>query len=111
MPTNNFDAVMSLQELQTGELRLSGITQSRRMAMAAGLTKSSEGLTEAYRLNKDLYLASLQAAIAAYEENKQLEVLLVSTIARLASVTDVENSSVVMKALAIIKQSIDSDPS
>ena len=77
MITNDFTPTMSLEELQAGEERHTATIPSRRLAMTAGLTKSSKELAEAWDKNGELYLVTLRAAVAAYEENKHLEDLLV----------------------------------
>ena len=56
--------------------------------MAAGLTKSSNELKEVWEADPELYMVTLKGAITAYDENKNLEELLVGAIARLASVVD-----------------------
>ena len=76
--------------------------QSRKLAMAIALTKSSEELQRAWQGDHSLYLTALSGAIAAYEDNKNIEELLVGCIARLVSVVE-EGSDVVDRAVDIIK--------
>ena len=53
--------------------------------------------------DSELYLTTLKAAIATYEENKNIEELLVSTVARLVSVVDGGGDEVVERAMEIIE--------
>lgn len=100
---STFAAAMTEQELAIGEARHSKGESSRRLAMTAGLTKDSEELSEAWELNSKPYLTVLKGAIAAYEDNKALEDLLIGCIARLASVVDGEYDGVVERAMEIIR--------
>jgi len=99
---NNFTAAMTKEELLTGEARHSSEEPSRRLAMAAGLTKSSKELLRAWKKDPELYITTLRGAIAAYEENKSLEELLVSCVARLVSVVEGDDCEVVGRAMEII---------
>jgi hypothetical protein len=101
MLDNHFEAAMSLEDLLIGEARHADGEQSRKLAMAAGLTKSSEELQRAWQDDHGLYLTALSGAIAAYEENKNIEELLVGCIARLVSVVD-EGGDLVDSALEIL---------
>lgn len=105
---NTFAAAMTEQELAIGEARHSKGELSRIVAMTAGLTKSSEELSETWELDSKLYLTALKGAITAYDDNKDLEDLLVGCIARLASVVDGEYDGVVGRAIEIIR---DAEPS
>ena len=71
-----------------GEARHAEIEQSRKMAMAAGLTKSSDQLREVWESDPESYKTLLQCAVAAYEQNWLVEELLRWAIARLVSVVD-----------------------
>jgi len=70
--------------------------------MAAGLTKSSEELKQAWETDPRLYLTTLKGAISALEDSKNIEELLVGCIARLVSVVD-KDSELVERALEIVK--------
>ena len=72
MLENDFEAAMSSEELLAGETRHAPGEQSRRLAMAAALTKSSDELKLAWEVDPDLYLTTLKGAIAAHSENKTL---------------------------------------
>ena len=102
MVDNNFTAAMTEKELLLGEARHRSEEPSRRLAMAAGLTNSSKELSRAWEQDPELYLVALSGAIAAYEENKSLEELLVGCIVRLVSVVDDEENEVVRRAMEII---------
>ena len=102
MIDNSFTAAMTSEELLTGEARHSSEEQSRRLAMAAGLTKSSKELAQAWKQDPELYMTTLKAAIAAYEENKSVEELLVGAIARLVSVAEGGEDDVVERAMEIV---------
>lgn len=104
MIINNFTAAMSKEELFSGEKRYQEAEKSRRLAMNAGLTKSSEELNRAWKKDKDLYIIALSGAIAAYEENKNLEELLLGAIARLVSVIDQEGYEAVDTAMTILRE-------
>ena len=67
----------------------------------AGLTKSSEQLRRVWEADPELYMVTLKGAIAAYEESKSLEGLLVTCIARLASVVD-RGDEAVDRAIEIV---------
>jgi hypothetical protein len=110
MIDNDFTAAMTSEELLSGEARHSSSEQSRRLAMAAGLTKSSDELQQVWEQNPEQYLATLIAAIAAYDENKNIEELLVGCIARLVSIVN-EDSELVDRALEIVKDSADEQAS
>jgi len=111
MITNDFTAAMSSEELQAGEARHHAAEQSRRLAMAAGLTKSSDDLSLAWAQDRGHYLLNLKAAVTAYNENKNIEELLITTIARLISVVDVEGDEVVEMAMEIVSASTDAQAS
>ena len=88
MINNEFTAAMTNEEFLAGESRHESAEQSRKLAMAIGLTKSSNELKESWEANPERYMVILNAAIEAYEENRNLEEVLVGTLARLASVVD-----------------------
>ena len=111
MITNNFTAAMTQEELLTGEAHHEEGEQSRRSAMAAGLTKSSDELSRAWEQDSKLYITTLKGAIAAYEENKSLEEMLLGTVARLASVLGEGGGEVAERAMEIIKANMDGDAS
>ena len=69
--------------------------------MAAGLTKSSAELKDAWEGDPETYLTTLTGAVEAYDENRSLEELLVGAIARLASVVD-QDDDVMDRALEIV---------
>jgi hypothetical protein len=102
MLKNDFTAAMTYEEFLFGEDRHSDAEPSRRLAMAAGLTKSSEGLAEAWKNSPELFLTTLSGAIAAYEDCKNTEELLRGCLARLVSVVD-EDSDEVNRAMEIIR--------
>ena len=60
---------MTDQEYLDGEVRHKDQEQSRKLSMAAGLTKSSDELGEAWKKDPELFLTTLSGAIAAYEQN------------------------------------------
>lgn len=103
MIDNHFTAAMTTAELLSGEASHQDAEPSRKLAMAAGLTKSSEELARAWEADSELYIATLKGAISAYENNNNLEELLVGCIARLTSVVD-GNSDVIESALEILKK-------
>lgn len=102
MLDNDFKAAISPTELLAGETRHAETEQSRKLAMAAGLTKSCDELEQAWQQDPSLYLTTLNGAIAAYNENKNIEELLVGCIARLASVVDKDREEV-ESAMSIIR--------
>lgn len=102
MLTNDITPAMTSEELITGETRHSATEHSRKLAMTAGLTKSSDELSRAWEKDPELYLSTLKAAIAAYDDNKSLEELLVSAVARLVSVVDGGGGGVVERAVEIV---------
>jgi|TARA_B110000240_G_C13402850_1_gene411770 hypothetical protein len=106
MLTNTFAAVMTPEQLLTGESRHSSEEPSRRLAMAAGLTKSSEELQRAWQDDPSLYLTTLKAA---YEDNKTIEELLVSSAARLVSAVDGGGGVVVDRAMEIVKDAVSTE--
>jgi len=101
MLNNDFTAAMTSEELLSGETRYADNEQSRKLAMAAGLTRSSDELQRAWQQDRSLYLTTLRGAIAAYEDNKNIEELLVNCIARLASVVN-EEDDIVSRAMEIV---------
>ncbi|MEZ5490262.1 MAG: hypothetical protein R3F50_08080 [Gammaproteobacteria bacterium] len=86
-----FQAAMTEDELLEGEERHQTIEQSRTLAMAAGLIKSSDELRETWAADPEAYKTLLNGAVAAYEHNELVEELLRGAIARLVSVVDQEN--------------------
>ena len=105
---------MTISELQTGELRHQEAKLSRKLAMAVSLTKSSSELKLAWETDPSTFLTTLKGAIAAYDENKNVETLLVHTISSLASVIDGEESDVdyvTMRALEIVRGDETDQPS
>jgi hypothetical protein len=102
MLENDFTAAMTSEEFLSGEDRHSDAELSRRLAMAAGLTKSSEELAEAWVDNPELFKVTLRGAIAAYDDCKNVEELLLGCLARLVSVVD-EDSDEVNRDMEIIK--------
>jgi hypothetical protein len=106
MLNNEFSAAMTAEEYLQGEALHSESEPSRKLAMSAGLTNSSEELEKAWEKNPELFLMTLSGAIAAYEDNKNVEELLIGCIARLVSVVD-EESDLVNAALEIVKSSLD----
>lgn len=97
MIDSDFTAAMTTSDLQAGKALHSDAEPSRKLAMAAGLTKSSEELARSWEAESELYVATLKGAISVYENNKNLEELLVGCIARLTSVVD-EESEITEKA-------------
>ncbi|MEZ5490902.1 MAG: hypothetical protein R3F50_11365 [Gammaproteobacteria bacterium] len=93
MISMNFHASMSNEELLAGENRHLIIEQSRKLAMAAGLTKSSEQLMETWEKDPETYTTLLKGAIAAYEQNELIEELLRGAVTRLVSVVDTDDLS------------------
>ncbi len=103
MIDNDFTAAMTISDLQAGEARRSDTEPSRKLAMAAGLTNNSEELARAWETDPELYIATLKGAISAHEENKSIEELIVSSVARLVSVVNGGDCGVVERAMEIIK--------
>ena len=58
MVDNNFTAAMTEEELLFGEARHRSEEPSRRLAMTAGLTKSSEELSRAWEQDPELYMTA-----------------------------------------------------
>ncbi|NQV69265.1 MAG: hypothetical protein HQ498_04485 [Pseudohongiella sp.] len=98
----DFAASMTEQELLAGESRHQEAEPSRKLAMAAGLLKSSDELKHAWETDPELFLAALQGAVAAYEDYKNVEELLVGALTRLISVVDAD-STVVDRAMEIFR--------
>ncbi|MFT4887101.1 MAG: hypothetical protein ACJA2D_001812 [Pseudohongiellaceae bacterium] len=73
-------------------------------AMTAGLTKSSEELEQAYEKDPEAYVEALKGAIAAYEDCKNIEELLLGCLARLVSVVE-QSDDVTDRAVEIVRQS------
>lgn len=107
MIKNDFVAAMTNEQLLEGETGHSKARSSRRLAMAAGLTKSSDELKQAWTRNPEAYITTLKGAIAAYEDNKNLEELLIGCLARLVCIVDEEEgiSEAVERAMEIVSQS------
>ena len=75
--------------------------------MSAGLSKSNSELEEIWDQDPELYLVTLKGAIAAYEENKNVWELLISCIARLASVVKEQeeaNGALIDRAVEIVRE-------
>lgn len=87
--------------LHTGVARHMKEGRLHRLAMAAGLTKSSDELKLAWEVDPGLYLTTLKGANAAYDENKTLEGVLVACIARMASMVD-QDDDVIDRAVEIV---------
>ena len=109
MIDNEFVAAMTEKELLTGEARHREAEPSRRLAMAAGLTKSSDELKQTWEKNPGLYLTTPKGTIAAYDENKNVKELLIGSIARLVSVVDTDEEAeevddIVDRAMEIITE-------
>lgn len=112
MIDNQFEASMTMKELVEGEIRHNSEEESRRVAMAAGLARSSAVLTQAWGHDPELYIVTLKGAIRAYEENTNLEELLRGCIARLISVVDTEDGDVeqvIEKSLEIVLNDADEE--
>ena len=88
MVNYRFHAAMTEEELLDGEARHSEIEQSRKLVMAAGLTKNSNQLSEVWESDPESYQILLRGAVAAYDQNVLVEELLRGAIARLVSVVD-----------------------
>jgi hypothetical protein len=73
-----------------------------------GWPKGSDELKQVWEQSPELYLTTLSGAISAYDENKNIEELLVGCIARLVSVVD-EESEITEKALEIVKGGMEAD--
>ena len=107
MIENEFLAAITREAFLEGEARHQEAEQSRQLAMSAGLSKSSSELQEIWDQDPELYLVTLKGAIAAYEENKNVQELLISCIARLASVVEEQgdaNSALIDKAVEIVRE-------
>jgi hypothetical protein len=101
--TGDFDAAMSPQDFIEGEARHKEAEESRMFALTIGLTKSSEELEQAYRDDRELYLVALKEAIEAYENCKNIEELLIGSLARLVSVVE-ESDDVTDRIMEIVRQ-------
>lgn len=88
MISSNFAATMTDDELKDGEANHQKVEPSPKMAMAAGLTKSSDELKRIWENERDAYLTLLGGAAVAYEQNKFVEEFLRNAIARVTSVVD-----------------------
>lgn len=107
MLENSFQAAMTEKELHEGEQRYSKAEKSRKLAMAAGLTKNSDELLKVWTNDQAKYATVLEAAINAYEDNESLEELLRACVARLVSVVDTEEGSIgdlVVRAMEIVQE-------
>lgn len=114
MLENEFVAAMTDEGFWKGEARHQQGDKSRKLALTAGLTKSSEELKKAWDENPELFLVALSGALAAYDENESVKELLVSSISRLASVVDTDGEvemakSIVSRAMEIIGEDSDAD--
>jgi hypothetical protein len=112
MIDSQFEAAVTMKELEEGEASHNAEEESRRIAMAAELTSSSAVLTQAWEKDSKLYMTTLKGAIRAYEENTNLEELLRGCIARLISVVDAEDGAVeqvIEKALEIVLSDADEE--
>jgi hypothetical protein len=110
---NEFLAAMTDEDFLAGETRHQEAEPSRKLSMAAGLTKSSEELNQTWKTNPELYLMALKGAISAFEENENVKELLVGSIARLVSVIDTDDdeiSNIVDRAMEIIGEDSDTAP-
>jgi hypothetical protein len=99
---------MTSEEFLAGEIRHTSGEQSRKLAMAAGLTKSRDELKKVWESNPATYMVAMQGAIAAYDESKNLEELLVGAIARLAGVVG-RDDEVMDRALEIVSAGLERD--
>jgi len=88
MIDSDFTAAMTDEELRDGEAHHAEVEQSRKLAMAAGLTKTSDELRKVWEEDRESYLTLLRGAVAAYEQNELVEELLRGAMARLVSVVD-----------------------
>ncbi len=97
-----FTAAMTSEEMQSGEARHARIEPSRKLAMAAGLTKSSDELRDVWDSDQEAYLTLLKGAVAAYEQNELVEELLRGAIGRLCSVVDDADSELLQSVENIL---------
>ena len=107
MIENEFLAAITREAFLAGEARHQEAEQSRKLAMSAGLSKSNSELEEIWDQDPELYLVTLKGAIAAYEENKNVRELLISCIARLASVVKEQgeaNGALIDRAVEIVRE-------
>lgn len=88
MIESSFTAAMTTDEMDAGEIRHREMELSRRLAMAAGLTKNSDELKRVWETDQETYVTLLNGAVAAYEHNELVEELLRGAIIRLVSVVD-----------------------
>jgi hypothetical protein len=79
--------------------------------MAAGLTKDSEELKQAWESDPELFLVTLKGAVAAYEQNELFEELMRGAIARLASVIGDADSELLKAVMAIVGRGNSDDAS
>ena len=98
MITSDFDPAMTSAEMESGETRHQKVEPSRKLAMAAGLTKSSDELRKVWESDKEAYEILLKGAVAAYEQNELVEELLRGAIGRLVSVVDEDVDSELLEA-------------
>ncbi|MEX0964412.1 MAG: hypothetical protein WDZ52_10295 [Pseudohongiellaceae bacterium] len=64
----NFEAVLSIQSLEEGELKHAEIEMIRKISMRCGLTKSSTDLDLIFQANPKLYLEAFEYGIRALRE-------------------------------------------
>ncbi|MEZ5491998.1 MAG: hypothetical protein R3F50_17055 [Gammaproteobacteria bacterium] len=102
MTVPSFHAAMTIEELLDGEARHRDIEQSRKLAMAAGLTKSSRQLRDTWEKNPEAYTTLLKGAVAAYEQNELVEELLRGAMARLASIVTDSDPELLKVVMSII---------
>ena len=104
MINSDFPAAMHVNEYRAGEARHLEQEPSRKLAMTAGLTKSSYELRQVWKDNPDTYIVLLKGAVAAYKQNALVEELLRGAIARLISVIDDDetNNDLINTAMGIV---------
>ena len=107
--TSNFAAAMTEDQYSAGEARYQATEPSRKLAMVAGLTRSSDELQKVWESDEKTYLTLLKGAIAAYEQNQLVEELLRGAIARLVSVVDSADPEVFEAATAIVGTGVHDD--
>lgn len=83
---SNFKAVLSKEELESGEIKHSEIDSIRKVAMLAGLTHSSDELNQTYSKNPNGFINALEFGIRSYEHYDNLLLMMGSAISRLYAI-------------------------
>ena len=88
-----FEAAMTEDEFTTGELFHLEADTRRRIAMNAGLTKSSEQLLQIYERDAEAFLEMISLGDSTLDHFQNLMELLTGAVARLSSIAT-QNGSI-----------------